>query len=266
MRLAFTALPCILTAAACSLTADPPATVDPSPLGNGQRIAAVQSPSSPSYQQAIANAKGTNVDVSSVVVTWVDTFDETMDGKSKGTVYVQDVGSQAPYAAISVYQPNYVPADLRPLPGDVLDMTGPYQELPNIGAAHFNTGTTLPQLAQPVGTFRYEFRTPEPRTISLADIDENNYATGRQWEGMLVTIEDVMVASGSSVSGRVSYPISPADAFLSSSAAVLSNELYDLGSTDFAAGTHFKSVTGIVTWFFSFHIAPRSRADLVLEQ
>jgi hypothetical protein len=255
-----------LLVAGCSLNADPPATIDASPLGNGLRIAEVQSPSSTSYEQAIANPKGADVDLSSVVVTWVDTFDETMDGKSQGTVYIQDVGSQAPYGAISVYKPNYVPADLRPLPGDVLDMTGPYQELGNIGAAHFNTGTTLPQLAQPVGTFRYEFRTPDPRTISLSDVDENNYATGRQWEGMLVTIEDVVVAGGSSVSGRVSYPIGQAGAAVSSSAAVISNELYDLGSTDFPAGTHFSSVTGIVTWFFNYHIAPRSRADLVLAQ
>jgi hypothetical protein len=249
-----------------SLPQDPESEIDASPLGSGQRIANVQSPASVTYQQALANPKGANVDVSSVVVTWVDTFDETMDGKSKGTVYVQDVGSVAPYAAISVYKPNYVPAELRPLPGDVLDMVGPYQELPNIGAAKFNQGTTLPQLAQPVGTFRYEFRTPDPLTISLSDIDESNYGSGRQWEGMVVTIEDVTVAAGSAVSGRVSYPMSQADASLSSAAAVLSNELYDLKSTDFAAGTHFKSVTGIVTWFYSYHLAPRSAADLVLAQ
>src|SRR5258708_6654863 len=125
LALAFV-LPSIV--AGCSTLGEDPGTqITPDPLGNGERIAAVQSPSSPSYQQAIASSKtttnpGVNVDVSSVVVTWIDTFDETRDGKSKGTVYVQDVGSTAAYAGISVYQPNYVPADLRPLPGDVLDM------------------------------------------------------------------------------------------------------------------------------------------------
>jgi hypothetical protein len=258
---------------ACTATADPPAPYTPNPLGNGARIADVENPSSDTHKQAISNANGVNVTVSSVVVSWIDTFDETKDGKSKGTVYIQDVGSTAPYSAITLYQPNYVPASLRPQPGDVLDVTGPYQELGHIGTAVFGstpdgkTPLTLPQLAKPVGNFRYEFRSPDPVTIKLSDIDQTNYLTGRQWEGMLVTVNDVWVANFPGQGGRVTYPMGSGagggDAGVATSAAAISNELYNLGQNDFPTGTHFKSVTGFVTWFYSYHIAPRSPADLV---
>jgi|SRR5579859_966231 len=257
--------------AACStLPEDPPTPVTPDPLGTGQRIAQVQDPSSQSYQQALTSSKtttnpGVNVDVSSVVVTWIDTFDETRDGKSKGTVYVQDVGSTAPYAGISVYQPNYVPAALRPLPGDVLDMKGPYQELAHIGSATFNAGNTLPQLAKPVGDFRYEFETPPPAVVTLSDLDMANYAKGRQWEGMLVTVNDVTVGPGAvdTTGLRVTYLMGQGSAKISNTACTISNELYNLGKNDYPTGTHFTSVTGIVTWFYSYHLAPRTAADLV---
>jgi hypothetical protein len=265
--------PLVVGVGACSsLTEDPPAPYDANPLGNGLRIADIQPPTSPQHAQAVNNSAGATVTVSSVVVTWIDTFDETRDGKSKGTVYIQDVGSQAPYAAITLYQPNYVPASLRPQPGDVLDVTGPYQELKNIGSAVFGTWNgdgktplTLPQLAKPVGDFRYEFRSPDPLVISLSDIDQANYLKGRQWEGMLVTVKDVNVAGGVNLSNRVTYQMgSGADGGVTGTAAAISNELYNLGSTDFPGGTHFSSVTGMVTWFYSYHIAPRSAADLVV--
>ena len=49
----------------------------------------------------------------------------------------------------------------------------------------------------------------------------------------------------------------------------MDNELYPLPYSDPKFGTtpgsvHFASVTGVVTYFFSFHIAPRSDADIQL--
>lgn len=83
---------------------------------------------------------------------------------------------------------------------------------------------------------------------------------------MLVTIEDVTIAAGADNDDRVGYPMGQGDAAATSNSATLTNELYNLGSTDFPAGTHFQSVTGIVTWFFSYSVAPRSVADLVVAQ
>jgi hypothetical protein len=273
MRLASSlTLLAVLLAACSSLKEDPPAPYDANPLGTGLRIAQVQDPTSDYEKQALAAAQasttnggvnsGVEVIVSSVVVSWIDTFDETKDGKSVGTVYVQDVGSQAPYSGSNLYEPSYVPASIRLLPGVVLDLAGPYEEQANIGSASFAAPDTLPSFSKPVGTYRYDFVTPDPAVIKLSDIDQNNYATGRQWEGMLVTLEDITVGPGVNDNDRVSYIMGQGDASIDTNAAAISNELYDLGSTDYPAGTHFSSVTGIVTWFYSYQVAPRSAADL----
>jgi hypothetical protein len=268
MRLALSALVLVSMAAACSSLNEDPAVNPPAdPLGTGVRIATIQNPSSQYYSQAVANpTNGVQVDVSSVVVSWIDTYDETRDGKSIGTVYIQDVGSQAPYSGISLYEPSYVPASLRLLPGDVLDVAGPYEEVPKIGTAVFNTGNSLPQLAKPVGTFRYEFSTPDPVEIQLSDIDQNNYAKGRQWEGMLVTLKDITIAqcTTDTYQERNTCLMGQGDAAIDLNAAAIANELYPLGITDYPVGTHFTSVTGIVTWFYSYEVAPRSAADLVV--
>jgi hypothetical protein len=257
MRIPAVALLALLRLCGCStLEPDPAAPYQPNPLGNGLRVADVQNPKSPAY------APNANVDLTSLTVLWVDTFDETQDGKSQGTVFVQDIGSTAPYSAISVYQPSFVPADLRLLPGDILDFVGPYQEVASIGSAHFSPGQTLPQLAKPVGTFRYEYQAPPPQPIQLGDLDD--YATGRKWEGMVVTVHDVYAIAPTSSGGRVTctLAVSP-DAGTNVNTVSMSNEEYDLKSTDFPPGTHLKSVTGLVTWFFSYHIAPRTPADVV---
>jgi hypothetical protein len=263
MRLALALLP--LSLAACStLPGDPPAPYTPDPLGNGLRIAQVQDPTSPDFH---VNASAS---ITSAVVTWLDTFDETHDGKSIGTLFIQDIGSTTPYSGIDVYEPNFVPASLTVLPGDVLDFVGPYQQSGNIGSATFDTGTFLPQLDKPVGTFRYEFVPPPPVVLTAADLlgTDANFNSARKWENMLVTLNDVVVAAGTESSGRVVYLMGDASAdagAITSSSVAISNEEYNLGATDFPAGTHFKSVTGLVTWFFSFHVAPRSAADLVVQ-
>jgi hypothetical protein len=273
MRLApSVAILTVVLASCAKLTEDPPAPYDASPLGTGLRIADVQNPSSTYFQQAIAAEQaalqtggennGINVDVSSAVVSWIDTFDETHDGKSIGTVYVQDINSQAPYSGSNLYEPSLVPASLRLLPGDVVDLVGPYEEEASVGSAVFTAPDTLPSFSKVVATYDYQFQAPSPVTIQLSDIDQSNYATGRKWEGMLVTLYDITLGPGVDDDDRVSYIMGQGDAAIDINAAAISNELYDLQATDFPAGTHLSSVTGIVTWFYSYQVAPRSAADL----
>ena len=265
----------LVLATGCStLQQDAPAAYDASPLGNGLRLSQIQDPSSPNYHPCVG-ATVSNCEsqtVSSAVVTWLDTFDETKDGKSKGTLYIQDVGTPRPYGAIGNYETNFVPASLSPLPGDVLDFLGPYQESSSIGSAMFAKGTFLPQLYKPVGTFRYEDPTQiVPVDISVQDLEENGatvdsaFPRSRKWMGMLVRLSDVSIGTGADVSLRVTYSIANADGGFPPSSPAITNELFDLKADQFKPGTVFKHITGIVTWFYSFQIAPRTLADFETE-
>jgi hypothetical protein len=75
---------------------------------------------------------------------------------------------------------------------------------------------------------------------------------------MLVRVTDVVIAAdGVKSSGRYSAGIvtSPDPAFIT-------DELWDVGGQHpLKAMDSFKSVTGIVTYFYSVHIAPRSADD-----
>ncbi len=200
------------------------------------------------------------VTVTGVGVVAIDNFDETRNGKSHGTIFVQDLGEPVPFSGVSLYDPTFVPGDLRVGAGDVLDFTGVYQETAAIGTAVFPKGQVLPQLAKPVGTFRYETATGiTPAKVPLEDLGD--YAKGRKWIGMLVTVENVTVtqAPRRDSSNRLSAALTAAAA----NAPTLTNELSDLTDADVALGTRYRSVTGVVTYFFSLHLAPRSRGDLV---
>ena len=242
------------SSACSSPSGDPPKPSGATTLGQGLRIRDVGNPAAPTHPK-----DGAQVDITGAAILWVDTFDETGDGKSIGTVFVQDFGSQAPYSGISVYAPAYIPADLRVAPGDVLDFNGQYREMTSIGNAHFPPNQFFVQLSKPVATFRFEYRTSGPTVIPPTDLDD--FDKGRQWASMLVTVTDVTVLAGAfDTSGkRVSYALDN-----TAGAASISNELFDLKSDAYPAGTKFKSVTGIVTWFFSYHLAPRSKDDLVV--
>ena len=252
----------LLAAVACSSpSGDPPTTPPPpTPLGAGMRVKQVTDPSLPNHPNGKASPLPV-VTVTGAAVLAVDTFDETKNGKSRGSVYVQDVGSQDPWSGISLFSPTYVPGDLRLAPGDVLDLTGGYQENDHIGTAIFPAGQVLSQLAKPIGTFRYEYQPPTPREIDPTDLDD--YTKGAKWVGMLVTVKNIALdgiikeTSGSTgaETGRRSGHLTPA------LKGKITNELIELDLQ--AAGTRLTSLTGVVTYFFDLHIAPRSTDDIV---
>jgi len=226
----------------------------PSVLGSGLRIRDVVDP-------AVKKA-GAQVYISGAQTLAVDTFDETKAGGSSiGTVYVQDPGSTAPFSGTSIYQAAFVPSNLRIAPGDLLDLRGPFTESSAIGTTKFTPPTVLAQMFRPTVTFRYEAALGAPLGINVNDL--NDYATGRQWLNMLVTVNDVTIAEPPTLaSGRVNGKLIPGDRNVPS----ISNELFDLKETSIPAGTKIKSLTGIVTWFFSYHIAPRSPDDIVFAE
>jgi hypothetical protein len=240
----------VVTAAACSQRpGDDPAPSSPSVLGHGKRLRDVQQPNAGFVNQQVL--------VTSAVVTAVDNFDETGDGKSRGTIYLQDVDVAGPYAGISLFAPSFQPANLRLAPGDVVDLNGQYVEQQTIGTTVNFAPFFLPQLVQPATTFRYETAVPQPVEIPLTDL--NDFNTGRKWIGMLVTIKNVTVEMAP-IADKTGKRRTAAFSSDKGSPAV-SNELFEF--ENFPAGQTFKSLTGIVTFFFNLKLAPRSAADLV---
>jgi len=244
-----------LALGACgSRDGDANAKVQPNPVGSGSRIRDVVDPSK--------NLAGSTVNISGAVVLTIDDYDETADGKSRGTVYVQDIASQAPYSGASLYSPSFVPSNLRVVPGDTLDLLGQYVVESSIGSAKFNPGEGLAQISKPTATFRYEYETPAPLVINPNDLSA--YSTGFQWENMLVTVNDVTMVDGvvGDGKGRVTGHFT-SDSTTNAEAPTITNELMPIAAGSIVAGTKYKSITGIVSWFFNFHIAPRSSADFV---
>jgi hypothetical protein len=215
----------------------------------------------PWYQASNVNSDNCPYPVTQTVhttcltVTAVDRWDETGNG-AVGTVYVQDTVSPTPqYGAISLFAPSFNPPDLRVLPGDVIDVTGSYEEFQGPSSSIFQYCATLPQIGG-AAAFRFDGEVPAPIEITPADL--NSYENARRYLNMLVTVKGVTIAAnGASSSGRYSAAVSVAGTPWS-----IDDELFDVGSQmPLTQGETFDSVTGIVTYFFAFHLAPRSAAD-----
>lgn len=210
------------------------------------------------------------VSVSGVRVIAVDQHDETANGRSRGTIYVQDLlpDQKVGYAGISLFAPEFIPGNLRVGPGDVLDMRGTFQQNQNIGTAIFAPGATLDQLSRPVATFRYEDKPAKPVLIDVNDLAD--YDKGRRWLNMLVKVENVEIQGAVFESGnqpRVSVALVPGDTSAKCEdkfpkTPTITNELANLNSLDIRGKTRVKAVTGIVTYFCSLHIAPRTIEDV----
>lgn len=241
----------------------------PPPAGKDLRIRDVTDPTKADHPTFVNNS----VAVSGAAVTIIDTFDETGNGKSSGTIYVQDMGSKEPYSGTSLFAPSFIPGNLKVGPGDVLDLKGIYQENANIGTAKFAPGAVLPQLARPTATFRLELASPtEPVEIDVNDLAD--FEKGRRWLNMLVTVKNVKVLQpvnrDEQNNGRLSAELLPKPQGAANACdspfpkpPTLTNELFDLGSLDIPAGTTLTSLTGVVVFFCNLHIAPRSAADIV---
>lgn len=238
----------------------------PPPAGKDMRIHEVRNPDSPKkadHEETVA--------VSGAVVIAVDRFDETKTGKSAGTIYVQDLGSNEPYSGISLFNPSFIPGNLRVGPGDALDLRGEFQENQDLPIP-FAPGAFLVQLANAIGTFRFDAKVPDPVVIDLEDL--STYETGRKWLNMLVTIKNVTLEGDEfeSNDGRVSFDLLPrnregGDGSCTApfpKTVTLVNELADLKGLPLTKGTVIKSITGVVTFFCNLHIAPRDAKDVVL--
>lgn len=196
------------------------------------------------------------IDVQRAVVVAIDNYDETRDGKARGAVYVQDVSSNRPYAGVSLYRPTLLPSSATPAPGDVFQLVGgQYQENKTIGTTVDFGDKYLPQIAYATGNFAFEYVPPPPAVVTVADL--STWESGKAYVGMLVKLENVSVTRWENDGkGRVT-----GDLATGRDAPAISNELIDIEAAS-QGRTAFKSVTGVVTFFFNLKVAPRSAADL----
>jgi hypothetical protein len=232
----------------------------PNTLGDGDRIRVISNPDDPKHAPS-----GATVTITAASTIIVDNFDETRAGLPHA-VYLQDFGSNAPYSGMALYRPSFSPTNLHLTPGDVVDLTGTYQENNSI-PTQFPKGEYLIQVADPQVSLRYEYKPPMPVEIRVEDLA--TYATGRKWLSMLVTIKNLDLPTASS--GLVDDGSGRKTAYITSSTAQsaprVTNELFDLGKWNdqthaIKPGAHLKSLTGVVTYFFAMHIAPRSPEDI----
>lgn len=202
--------------------------------------------------------------VSGVTITAIDRYDETGKG-AIGNYYVQDSSLEPePYSGITIFDPSFSPPDLRLAVGDVADAFGTLQEFQGPSPDGFEDCMTLPEIGGAM-TLRFENGAVKPITVDLKELVK--YDTARPYIGMLVQIKDVTISAKPTASGgRYTAPLQvlgleqPLEA---DKVPKLDNELFDLESVGMDKGSHFSSVTGILTFFYNFKIAPRSAADLV---
>jgi hypothetical protein len=210
--------------------------------------------------------------ITGVRVSHVDNYDETKSG-AVGGVFLQDFTDvPLPYQGILAYQASYSPPSFRVASGDVVDATGQYQEfIPNVAfLKQDKPNFTTPEMVGPNLKLRFDapYRPLIPAEINVDDLFA--YGTGRPWISMLVVVRNVKVfkAGTQDSAGRFTIPlqVSLPDPNIAD-LPIITNELFDLASVAVPLDTDvtIASVTGIVTLFSSFHIAPRSPDDIKLQ-
>ncbi|MDB4941220.1 MAG: hypothetical protein JWP97_754 [Labilithrix sp.] len=243
----------------------------PPPGGKAQRIRDIVDPNQPGHADKVGETQA----VSGAIVIAVDTYDETADGKNAGDIFVQDLGAtkDTPYAGINLFAPSFSPGNLKVSPGDVLDMTGQYQEntrIPSNPPIVFAPGAVLTQLSQPIATFRYETAVPEPIEVNAADLVD--FPKAQRWLGMLIRVKNVTVSAApyTSGSGRTSIDMATVPGGTTKCEAPfpkawqMTNALMDLTPLGLKEGVQVKSLTGVLGFFCSVQLAPRSAADVQL--
>ena len=103
---------------------------------------------------------------------------------------------------------------------------------------------------------------PATTTIDLTEL--KSYDGARPYIGMLVRVENVTINGDTKADGSHRY-CGAINVGASAVADVpkICNELYDIEHSGPALSDMktFKSVTGVVTYFYGFHLVPRSPAD-----
>jgi hypothetical protein len=225
-------------------------------------IQMIQDPSMPA---------GTQVAVTGVVVTAIDTF-----GGTTGNFWIEEPDG-GPNSGVLVYKGDAATvATLQP--GSIVSITGAVKdEFALTGSNADPTGRTDTELEPVAGgtmtiTITGTGTVPAPAKvdalmygqISDADSQGSNFsAAWKQWDGVLVTMTNISAVSAPKAFG--STKPTPADdySFGITGVAKVEGSLSDITMSGIARNTCLASVTGIVDYFYDYLVLPRTTADLV---
>jgi hypothetical protein len=277
-RFALPPLLAVLSAACGGGFGDPAGKPLADAYGDGARIHEIVGPADwydESNEMSVKCAQPADhaVYVTGATILAIDRFDETGDGQL-GNYYVEDspfadgTAEEDPkdvkYPGVTVFAPTFSPPDLRLAEGDVVDMNGLFQEfLGPSTAGNFGLCRTLPELS---GTLSFRFdgnRALVPRVVDDVNLLKN-YETARPFIGRLIKLTNVVIAlKATNKGGRYTAPLFVNGTGQTDVVPFVTNELYDMEKEGPALDENgtFTSVTGIGTYFYGFHIAPRSPAD-----
>jgi hypothetical protein len=204
-----------------------------------------------SMLQDPANSKflddGDAVDLKDVVVTAIDNY-----GDFTGNFWVSDPDGGA-YSGVVVY--NYDTTsqwfiDLKV--GDIVNVSGVKDEYsyedPQTGEAQFEDRLT--EVVESLVSIRGSGTPVTPTVIPGSDL--LSVATGEQWEGVLVTINNVRVSEVGERSGRFEVSLG--------GSTKAQDDIYDITST--TEGVCLSKLTGVVSYFFDYYLVPRDAGDI----
>ncbi len=206
----------------------------------------------------------TNVRVKDLVVTAVDRFDEDGSGKT-GTVFVQEIGG-GPYSGIQMYRPTIQPASEYLLPGDVVEVAGEYVEFEygqiNPSGAD-PKGRTISQIQNGIVRKTGEWISPEPTVLEHAN-DAQVDPAAESWEGVLVELRDVEAVSNPD--GRGAFFVQGDEDCVTTrdaeTCAQIDDDNYAIPGA--ATGMRLSRVAGVVTYFYTYKLLPRSSLDVTV--
>jgi hypothetical protein len=240
------------------------------PYGTGERLSQILGPATwldPSDMESTGGCPGIPFDraalVTGVSVVGIDDYDET-GGGALGNYYVEDVLPEPiAFSGVTVFDPGFSPPDLRVARGDVVDIFGQMTEFIGPSSGRFGFCRTLPEMS---GAMEFRFEAPEMPAVKIDVADLATYEGGRQWLGMLVEVDNVVLLEDpyDPGTGRYSIRIDAGSQPEGEELPSIVNELFDLKTAypDMQQGDTITRVRGVVTYFYGMHLAPRSADDI----
>ncbi|MBI2389793.1 MAG: hypothetical protein HYV09_09395 [Deltaproteobacteria bacterium] len=219
---------------------------------------------------------GQTIRASGVVIVAVDAYDETKDGKGVGDIFVQDPLQPAPkgtpWSGLRLYRPTKNPPDLELAPGMGVDLTGDYLAFTGPPGPETNKfkplGLAQPQASNASLTLTYEGRAPAPIDLTPEDIRDPFVAM--QYASRLVRFKNVTLDSDFSLGrpeARTPIVVERTGKEETTGYLMVSSKFFPMHETTALnpkKGTTYKSITGVLDFFYTFKLCPRSVADIEL--